>query len=138
MMNLNQISIDLDSRTAWVESGATLGEMYYAISQASSSLSFPAGCCPAVGIGGHFSCGGYGLMTRKYGLSAENVIDALLVSRTGHVFRLRSNGRRCVRSGQFEVVVEVFRVFVYAGKIQLVPIPAIITAFKFSRNDMKN
>ncbi|KAF9611979.1 hypothetical protein IFM89_037262 [Coptis chinensis] len=51
MMNLNQVSIDLDSKTAWIESGATLGEMYYAISQASISLSFPAGWCPTVGIG---------------------------------------------------------------------------------------
>ncbi|KAK9118396.1 hypothetical protein Scep_016489 [Stephania cephalantha] len=42
-MNLNRVELDLQSETAWVESGATLGELYYAISQASDTLAFPAG-----------------------------------------------------------------------------------------------
>ncbi|KAK9081645.1 hypothetical protein Syun_031428 [Stephania yunnanensis] len=40
LMNLNRVEIDLKSETAWVESGATLGEIYYAISQASDELGF--------------------------------------------------------------------------------------------------
>ncbi|KAK9081663.1 hypothetical protein Syun_031677 [Stephania yunnanensis] len=42
LMNLNRVEIDLKSETAWVESGATLGEIYYAISQASDELGFSA------------------------------------------------------------------------------------------------
>ncbi|PIA53658.1 hypothetical protein AQUCO_00900318v1 [Aquilegia coerulea] len=109
--------------------------MYYAISQASSSLSFPAGWCPTVGIGGHFSGGGYGLLTRKYGLSADNVIDALLVSSTGHVLDRKAMGEDvfwAIRGGGGGVWGAV-----YAWKIQLVPIPAIITTFKFKRTGTK-
>lgn len=43
MMNLNRVSIDVESGTAWVEGGATLGETYYSISESSRVLEFPAG-----------------------------------------------------------------------------------------------
>ncbi|KAF9596009.1 hypothetical protein IFM89_006936 [Coptis chinensis] len=135
MMNLNQVSIDLDSKTAWIESGATLGEMYYAISQASISLSFPAGWCPTVGIGGHFSGGGFGLMTRKYGLAADNVVDALLVSSNGLVLDRKMMGEDvfwALRGGGGGAWGAV-----YAWKIQLLAIPEIVTAFKFERNGTK-
>lgn len=33
MMNLDRVSIDLESESAWVEGGATLGQTYYAISE---------------------------------------------------------------------------------------------------------
>ncbi|RZC81037.1 hypothetical protein C5167_043605 [Papaver somniferum] len=64
MMNLNRISIDVVSETAWVESGATLGELYYAIVQSTGTLGLTAGWCPTVGSGGHISCGGFGMMSR--------------------------------------------------------------------------
>ncbi|KAK9081641.1 hypothetical protein Syun_031424 [Stephania yunnanensis] len=82
LMNLNRVEIDLESETAWVESGATLGEIYYAISQASDELGFSAGYCPTVGSGGHISGGGFGMMSRKYGLASDNVVDALLIDST--------------------------------------------------------
>ncbi|KAK9081658.1 hypothetical protein Syun_031672 [Stephania yunnanensis] len=70
LMNLNRVEIDLESETAWVESGATLGEIYYAISQASDELGFSADSSPTVGSGGHISGGGFGMMSRKYGLAS--------------------------------------------------------------------
>lgn len=43
MMNLSQISVDLESEVAWVEGGATLGQTYYSISKSSSVHGFSGG-----------------------------------------------------------------------------------------------
>ncbi|KAL1830841.1 hypothetical protein ACET3Z_000492 [Daucus carota] len=43
MFNLRSIDIDLEHDTAWVESGALLGELYYRIASMSSTRAFPAG-----------------------------------------------------------------------------------------------
>lgn len=58
-MNLQTITIDERENTAWVQSGATIDELYYEIAQKSSTLGFPAGFCRSVGVGGHFSEGEY-------------------------------------------------------------------------------
>ncbi|RLM54502.1 inactive tetrahydrocannabinolic acid synthase-like [Panicum miliaceum] len=43
LSNLRGVRIDKQNSTAWVDSGATLGELYYAVAQASNQLAFPAG-----------------------------------------------------------------------------------------------
>ncbi|MCE6981795.1 FAD-binding oxidoreductase, partial [Pseudomonas frederiksbergensis] len=53
LMKLDGVSVDVDSETAWVQGGATLGQTYYAISRASNVHGFSAGSCPTVGVGGH-------------------------------------------------------------------------------------
>lgn len=79
MFNLRSINVDIKSETAWVQSGATLGEVYYEIAKYSKVHGFPAGVCTSVGAGGHFSGGGYGNLQRMYGLSVDNIEDALIV-----------------------------------------------------------
>lgn len=59
MIKLQTITIDERENTAWVQPGATIGELYYEIAQKSSTLGFPAGFCRSVGVGGHFSGGVY-------------------------------------------------------------------------------
>ncbi|CAN0925335.1 Cannabichromenic acid synthase [Linum grandiflorum] len=39
--NYNSVAVDLDSETAWVESGATLGEVYHQIAAKSRTHEFP-------------------------------------------------------------------------------------------------
>ncbi|GFQ00731.1 cannabidiolic acid synthase [Phtheirospermum japonicum] len=92
LVSLSEITIDLEHETAWVQTAATVGQLYYAISQRSRRLAFPAGGIPTIGVGGHFSGGGYGPMLRKFGLAADHVIDARLVNVNGTILDRKSMG----------------------------------------------
>lgn len=130
MNKLRSVTVDLDDNTAWVESGATIGELYYWVSQKSNLLGFPAGECPSVGVGGHLSGGGFGTMARKYGLSADNVIDAYIVDVNGRILDRNSMGEDlfwAIRGGggSFGVVL--------SWKISLVYVPPVVTVFSLSK-----
>ncbi|KAJ8444527.1 hypothetical protein Cgig2_028342 [Carnegiea gigantea] len=131
MMNLNGVTVDLGSETAWVEGGATLGELYYAIAEHSSSHGFPAGVGPTVGVGGHIGGGGIGVLGRKYGLSADNVLDVVLID---------GLGRELSRPNLDEDVFWAVRGggggnwgVVYAWKVKLVEVPPRVTCFSVSK-----
>ncbi|KAG8370461.1 hypothetical protein BUALT_Bualt14G0119300 [Buddleja alternifolia] len=136
IMNLNSVSIDLESETAWVEAGATLGQTYYAISESNKIHGFPGGACPTVGMGGHVSGGGFGSLFRKYGLAADNVVDALLIDANGRLLDKDSMGEDvfwAIRGGGGGVFG-----IVYAWKISFVKVPEILTGFIVSRPGTKD
>ncbi|XP_028959396.1 berberine bridge enzyme-like 22 [Malus domestica] len=80
LINLRYIEVNLADETAWAQSGATLGELYYSIAKKSWVHGFSGGLCPTVGIGGHLSGGGFGILIRKHGLAADNVVDARFIA----------------------------------------------------------
>ncbi|KAM3362513.1 hypothetical protein P3S68_017367 [Capsicum galapagoense] len=91
LSNLNEIKIDLKEETAWVQAGATLGELYYAIAKRSKVHGFPGGVCFSVGTGGLISGGGLGALTRKFGLAADNVVDARVMDVNGNILDREMN-----------------------------------------------
>ncbi|XP_057422518.1 berberine bridge enzyme-like D-2 [Lotus japonicus] len=136
MMNLNHVRVDMETETAWVEGGATLGETYYAISQSSGVHGFSAGSCPTVGVGGHVGGGGFGLLSRKYGLAADNVVDALLVDADGKLLDKETMGEDvfwAIRGGGGGLWG-----IVYAWKIKLLKVPQVVTSFIASRKGTKS
>ncbi|KAL4271266.1 hypothetical protein GQ457_13G017830 [Hibiscus cannabinus] len=85
MFNLRSIKVDVGKEVAYVQAGATLGELYYRIANASNVHAFPSGVSTGLGTGGHFSGGGHGTLMRKYGLSVDNIFDAQVVDVNGNI-----------------------------------------------------
>ncbi|XP_073281161.1 berberine bridge enzyme-like 21 [Primulina huaijiensis] len=131
MFNFRTIDVNIKDETAWVQSGAQLGELYYRIWQKSKVHAFPAGVCPTVGVGGHISGAGYGNLLRKYGLTVDHMIDAQIVDANGRVLDRASMGEDlfwAIRGGggaSFGVIL--------AYKIKLVPVPPVVTVFRVER-----
>ncbi|KAG2689836.1 hypothetical protein I3843_09G156100 [Carya illinoinensis] len=136
LINLHSINVDVENGTAWVEAGAILGEVYYKIAEKSRNFGFPAGVCPTVGVGGHFSGGGYGTLLRKYGIAADNIVDAQMIDVKGRILDRESMGEDlfwAIRGGggaSFGVIV--------AWKIKLVHVPSTVTVFTVNRNLEQN
>ncbi|KAF3339875.1 reticuline oxidase-like protein [Carex littledalei] len=135
LTNLNRVQVDPSSATAWVEAGATLGEIYYNVAvESNQTLGFPAGSCATIGSGGHISGGGYGFLSRKYGLAADNVLDVTFID---------PNGRVLNRSQMDEDVFWAVRGggggswgIVYAWKLRLVPVPNQVTWFNIYKSGL--
>uniref|UniRef100_A0A453SES7 FAD-binding PCMH-type domain-containing protein n=2 Tax=Aegilops tauschii subsp. strangulata TaxID=200361 RepID=A0A453SES7_AEGTS len=132
LANLRSVRVDQKAATAWVDSGATLGELYYAISKASRLLAFPAGLCPTIGVGGHFSGGGFGMLLRKYGVAIDNVLDATLVDANGKLLDKQAMGTDvfwAIRGGGGESFG-----IVLSWKVKLVPVPPAVTMFSVTKS----
>ncbi|KAE8699808.1 FAD-binding Berberine family protein [Hibiscus syriacus] len=136
LVNLRSVDVDVDDGSAWVEAGATIGELQYRIAEKSRALGFPMATCHTVGVAGYFSGGGHGPVCRKYGLAADNIIDARLIDANGEILDRKSMGEdlfwaiRGGGGGSFGIVLD--------WKIKLVPVPSTVTVFTLTKTSEQN
>ena len=80
---MKAIDVDPDSRTVRVEPGVTLGELD--ASTQAHSLAVPTGINSTTGIAGLTLGGGFGWISRKYGMTVDNLLSARVVLADGSV-----------------------------------------------------
>ena len=81
--HMKAVDVDPNSRTVRVESGATLGELD-AATQA-HALAVPTGINSTTGIAGLTLGGGFGWLSRKYGMTVDSLLSARVVTADGRV-----------------------------------------------------
>ena len=116
------IDIDVDGRTAWVESGVTAGE--FTVAAAKHGLAVGFGDTGSVGLGGLVTGGGVGYLVRKHGLTVDNLLAADVVTADGQVRRVDADNEPelfwAIRGGGGNVgVVTRFR-------LRLAELPGIV------------
>lgn len=75
-----------DPPTGWygVEGGATLWDVYWQLYR-EYGVTLPGGSCASVGVGGHVTGGGHGVMSRLFGLAADylHAVEIVYVTKNG-------------------------------------------------------
>lgn len=81
---MRAVSYDARRRAFAVEPGALLGEVYRTLFLG-WGVTIPAGATAEVGVGGHVLGGGYGSLSRRYGLSVDHLhaVEVVVVDASG-------------------------------------------------------
>ncbi|KAF9113993.1 hypothetical protein BGX27_000386 [Mortierella sp. AM989] len=75
-------SVKVSGSKAKVGAGVRLGKLYLELFK-QGGWTINAGTCPSVGIGGHALGGGFGLLSRKYGLLIDRISEMRVVNADG-------------------------------------------------------
>jgi FAD/FMN-containing dehydrogenase len=86
---LKSIEVDPEARTARVGGGCTWGEVDAATGE--HGLATPSGIISTTGVGGLTLGGGLGHLTRKFGLTIDNLLEAEMVLASGEVVRVNAD-----------------------------------------------
>jgi FAD/FMN-containing dehydrogenase len=86
---MKNVRIDAQKRRAYVEPGATLGD--FDSSAQVHGLATPVGVNSTTGIAGLTLGGGFGWLTRKYGMTIDNLVSAEAIAADGNKIRTSEN-----------------------------------------------
>jgi len=83
--NMKNVRVDAAKRRAYVEPGATLADLDEATQ--AHGLATPVGINSTTGIAGLTLGGGFGWLTRKYGMTVDNLVSVDLITAEGRKIR---------------------------------------------------
>ncbi|RCJ31838.1 FAD-linked oxidase [Nostoc punctiforme NIES-2108] len=89
LSTMKNVRIDAPKKRAYVEPGATLSD--FDSSAQVHGLATPVGINSTTGIAGLTIGGGFGWLTRKYGLTIDNLISAEVITADGNKIRTSEN-----------------------------------------------
>ena len=124
LSRLQQVSVDADARRARFSGGCLLGSIDTATQKA--GLVFPSGVVSHTGASGLILGGGTGWLTRRFGLSCDNVEGFTLVTADGSIVRATSKENADLfwalrgGGGNFGVVTEF--------EVRLHPLTSVVLA----------
>ena len=82
---MKSVRVDATTKRAWVEPGATLADLD--VETQAFRLALPTGINSTTGIAGLTLGGGFGWITRKFGLTIDNLLSADVVTANGDLVR---------------------------------------------------
>lgn len=83
LSRIRGVRVDPEHRTAMVEGGCTWGDVDRATH--AFGLATPGGLISTTGVGGLTTGGGFGYLSRRYGLACDNLISADIVTADGKI-----------------------------------------------------
>ena len=89
---LKSVRIDPDKRRAYVEPGACLGDFDHEAQ--AFGLATPTGINSTTGVAGLTLGGGFGWLSRKYGLTSDNLVSVDMVTAEGRLVARQRCGKR--------------------------------------------
>ncbi|WBP90011.1 FAD-dependent oxidoreductase [Kitasatospora cathayae] len=78
LSEMRSVSFDSTMNAFAIQGGAILSQVYRTL-DLGWGVTIPGGSCPPVGVGGHITGGGYGVLSRQYGLVADNLVAVEVV-----------------------------------------------------------
>ncbi|MET7556439.1 FAD-binding oxidoreductase [Streptomyces albidoflavus] len=86
LSQLNAVTFDAGRRVFVIEPGARLGDVYDTLFKR-WGVTLPGGSCPSVAAGGHIVGGGYGALSRSFGLTVDHLhgVEVVTVDEDGAV-----------------------------------------------------
>ncbi|GAB2483262.1 BBE domain-containing protein [Promicromonospora xylanilytica] len=95
LSELRAVGLDAGERAFFVEPGATLLQVYESLYRR-WGVTIPGGSCYSVGAGGHIMGGGYGLLSRRHGLTVDHLhgVDVVVVGADRSVRQVRATRTR--------------------------------------------
>src|ERR1700730_3219924 len=124
LSRMRQVKVDPEARRAWIAGGCLLGSIDTATQKA--GLVFPSGVVSHTGASGLILGGGTGWLTRRFGLSCDNVEGFNLVTADSSVVRATSKENQDLfwalrgGGGNFGVVTEF--------EVKLHPLTSLVLA----------
>ncbi|GAB3174267.1 BBE domain-containing protein [Myceligenerans halotolerans] len=95
LSELREVGFDATESAFSVQPGATLQQVYESLYRR-WGVTIPGGSCYSVGAGGHIMGGGYGLLSRRHGLTVDHLhgVDVVVVGADGAVRQVRATRSR--------------------------------------------